>query len=105
MFQFIIYRCYMELWMGYHYIFVPSLPWNQDTIIGYISEICVVIASGQCYLIINGAAIVLFVSICRHHEAFYKMIKHDIQEMDSAKGDANHILLRRLITFHISVKE
>lgn len=78
-----------------------SLPWNQDTYIGYLAEIIISNLSAYGFFILNGTSLLLFVSLCIHHRAFSKMFKHKIN--NSEKCDA--ILLSDLIRFHISAKE
>lgn len=84
-----------------------SLPWNQNTPIGYLCEACVVFCTGCAYIIVNGSILILFFSICLHHRAFYQMIHHNLQNFnrcDEMKRD-NEEFLCKLIRFHISIKE
>lgn len=78
-----------------------SLPWNQRTPAGYATDVCFVAGFSYEYFILNGVPLVLFISICLHHQAFYKMFKHSID--NSSQYDAK--LLCDLIRFHILVKK
>lgn len=82
-------------------IFIFSLPWNQTTPAGYFAEMCVSILFSYVYLILTGIPLLLFISMCIHHQAFLEMFKHWIGK--SVQCDAK--LLCDLIRFHISAKE
>lgn len=48
----------------------------------------------------------LFISICLHHETFYKMFQNEAKKLDDHdkhRNDADH--LRKMIRFHILVKK
>lgn len=89
--------------------FPHRLPWDSSTLIGFIGEICFVLISYHFYNIINGSAILLFISICLHHRAFYKMIQHSIGKLDCSVNHQNHQnrdqLFCELIHFHISAQK
>lgn len=89
-----------------HKIMTSSLPWDQSTPHGYFADVLFCIASGECYLIINGTLLILFVSICWHHQAFYERFRHSVLELNYPrnKSNANEILCE-LIRFHTTVKE
>lgn len=98
--------CYASLTLlGTHFIqlnhFHFSFPWNQATFAGYSAEICMTISIGYAYFALIGTQMLLFISLCIHHQAFYKMFKHSTDK--SEKCDAK--LLRDLICFNISTKE
>lgn len=84
-----------------------SLPWNQSDLLGYFFEICFGLYNFEAYFIASGALLLLFISICWHHQAFYKMIQHTANKLelpDQNRNDKDQII-RKLITFHISAKE
>lgn len=87
-----------------------SSPWDKTTMLGYFGEIVQTWIAAEIYLIVNGVALVLFISICIHHRAFYKIFKHSIHEWNSCQKNQNHdedrgsIFVRDLIHFHILVK-
>lgn len=78
-----------------------SLPWNQATNMGYFGEMLLCTFTCTGYLISNGIPLVLFLSLCVHHQAFAKIFKHKSNK--SVKCDAK--MLCGLINFHISAKE
>lgn len=78
-----------------------SLPWNRTTPIGYLVYGCSFVAVIEGYFLANGALLILFVSICVHHEAFYEQFQYVIGKLD--KDDAkrnNERVLCDLIRFH-----
>lgn len=83
---------------------IHSLPWDQRRPLGYFGEFALSSAVAQTYVLANGSYILLFISICRHHQAFSKMFKHFAQSLiHSEKHPNDERILRDLIEFHISV--
>lgn len=84
-----------------------SLPWDQSTLIGYFGEISFNVIVGVTYFISNGVMMLLYISICIHHQTFYEMMEHSINKWTSSdKNERNtEKFLRNLICFHISAKE
>lgn len=83
-----------------------SLPWDQETFLGYIGEMVVSMICMEGYLIDNGALLLLFISMCLHHQAFYRMFRNSLCKLnrpDKRRNDKEHLC--NLIRFHISVKE
>lgn len=85
-----------------------SLPLDQSTVKGYLVETVHMLIAGDVYFVMNGVTLVLFISICIHHGAFYKIFNRLIDEWNFC--DANHHLvdtmfIRNLVRFHVSVKE
>lgn len=67
---------------------------------------CLTIFFGQVYLISNGATLLLFISLCLHHRAFYKMFQRIAIKLDRPNGDHNiREILCEIIQFHSSAKE
>lgn len=92
-------KCSTELWSS------SSLPWNQNTPVGYFFEICYDITTGETYLI-SGSGILLFISLCQFHHAFLKMLQHSLRQLDHPDKTRNDKqFLCELIRFHVSVKE
>lgn len=86
--------------------FSLSTPWNQDTVIGYIIELIFQLLNSEGYFLFNGAILLLFISMCFHHQAFYKMFKfyvHQLNERNEDRDDREY--LADLIRFHISIKQ
>lgn len=85
--------------------YCSSLPWDQETPIGYFFEICVDNLFGEAY-IFSASFILLFVSMCLHHQAFYQVFTHSLLECNRPNANyENKLLLHRLIRFHITAKE
>lgn len=78
-----------------------SLPWNQTTYLGYFAELLLLIPLAYGYMIINGTFLLLFISICMHHQAFHKMFKQSTNRTD--KCDSK--FLCDLMRFHVLAKE
>lgn len=81
------------------------LPWNQETLLGYIAEIVCMIVTDEGYLLTSGAVLLLLISMCLHHRAFSEMFRrllraheHPNRLIDQKK------LLCKAIRFHNSVK-
>lgn len=69
-------------------------------------EIIIDIIIIESYLIVNGAILHLFVSMCWHHQAFLKILRHAVRQLDDTDKNRNDKeFLRKLIRFHVSVKE
>lgn len=88
-----------------------SLPWNEETPLGYIAEIGFNIAIDQAYMISNGALLLLFISICLHHQAFSQIIMcqmttklntNDDQQQCECDNTEN---LADIVRFQITIKE
>lgn len=79
-----------------------SLPWNQTTFVGYFLEICFGNLAILTYMLANGAVLLLFMSMCIHHRAFFKMFKQFIYE---AKRCDDKQFLCKLMQLNISAKE
>lgn len=85
--------------------FVGSLPFDQKTTIGYSGEILYDLMSAETYFI-SIAVILLFISMCQHHQAFLKIFQHSLRKLDRRDQNRNdEKLLRKLIRFHVLVKE
>lgn len=78
-----------------------SFPWDQTTYVGYVTEIIATVLIVCGYLILNGIPLLLFISICLHHRAFYRVFK---QKIDKIK-QWDEIFLCDLVRFHASVKK
>lgn len=86
---------------------IHRFPWNQATMLSYIVDILIFhnIASVS-YFTTSASLILLFVSICLHHSAFYKRLQYTLDESKTLKNHQNmDKIIRNVIEFHISVKE
>lgn len=85
---------------------IYSLPWDQRTLIGYVGEIIFVVFTSSNYMICNAPIILLFISICLHHQAFYKIFQHSLNKLDLPdKNINNRKFICDLVRFHTSVTE
>lgn len=86
------------------FLFIPSLPWDQTTLLGYFMETIYSNLILQAYYFYNGAVLIPFISICTHHQAFAKVFRHLLQELERSdeNGRAGHI--RKIIHFHNAIK-
>lgn len=79
------------------------LPWNQQTLFGYIAELCF----HEFYVVtycMTASLILLFVCVTLHHQAMCKMFEHFLDQMD--ESDARTKLnICQLIKLHISAKK
>lgn len=81
------------------------LPWNLQTPRGYIGEILFSIGVCEAYLAFNGTILLMFVSICWHHRAFYKIFQNSLQKFDESVEKQNpKKILSELVSFHNSAK-
>lgn len=82
-----------------------SLPWNQKTAIGYSAEIFISIIFAETYMIVNGGFLLLYISTCFHHNAFYQMFKYSLQSSGRTKVKIDHQTLCKLVGFYVRIKE
>ncbi|XP_055307926.1 odorant receptor 85c-like [Sitodiplosis mosellana] len=81
--------------------FKVSLPWNQKTLIGYIFEFLSEFVFSCSYYYSNGTVVILFVSICLHHQAHFKIFQKSLTKLNGPGENRNDAtLLRALIQFH-----
>lgn len=60
----------------------------------------------ETYFLVNGAFLILFISICFHHRAFYKIFESTIEQLGNTNSSYNDkLLLCQLVKFHVSVTE
>lgn len=88
--------------------FLPifSLPFDQQTLLGYFGEEALSIFTAEFYLIVNGSILLLFIGICLHHQAFFKIFHHGVSKLNHFHEDQNdEQLLCELVQFHILAKE
>lgn len=86
--------------------FQCSLPWNQTTLVGYFGELGFQLPVGFGFFFYSGVFLLLFISICQHHVAFYKMFKHSMNQMKRPADENSRCAAKNLcdlIRFHILV--
>lgn len=82
-----------------------SLPWNQETPLGYVGYVGFNFLVVESYLIFNGTILLLFVSLCLHHRGFYEMFRHALGQLECPEPNRNDKhKLHKLIQFHYLVK-
>lgn len=82
------------------------MPFNQSTLVGYVLQVAYTINFSEMYYIANATFLILFITICLHNQAFYKMFRHSLQKLDQTNQDRNvQKILCDLIHFHITTKE
>lgn len=82
-----------------------SLPWPQQTLLGYFIEVVLSIVSTQMYLIPNGAFLLLFISFCLFYEAFYMQFWHFARKLNQSRHNEDQKKNTvELIAYHNSVK-
>lgn len=85
--------------------FCRSFPWNQKTFFGYLGEVLLSSTIGNIYVFCNGTLILLFISVCLHHQAFYKRHRYLVNRLQYINHSwKNKETFHDLIQFHISVK-
>lgn len=64
------------------YVVILRLPWNQETVFGWIGMLIFVMFGSATYVFLNVMFMMLFASICSFHKAFYKNSKHLLSQLD-----------------------
>lgn len=58
---------------------------------------------GTSYLIGNGVPLILFISMCLHHQAFYKMFQYSLEQFNVSERKRNDEI-NDIIRFHVLTK-
>lgn len=91
----------VELWFSSLF----SLPWDQETFLGYVAEIICIVVTDEGYLLTSGAVLLLYISMCLHLRAFYEMFQHLLRERERPNRVENsEEFICDVIRFHNSVK-
>lgn len=95
-----------RIWMSFNSIKNNSTPWDQQSLLGYFGDVCFIELFSHMYLFVNGAFLLLFISLCVHHREFYEIVRYLALQLDHADTQRNDKkLLCQLIRFHASAKE
>lgn len=81
------------------------MPWDYHTPLGYSGEVIYGVLLSEAYLIGNGSILMLFVCMCLHHKAFYRIFRDYTRKLDHICGELqakNHF--HETIQFYVSVK-
>lgn len=82
-----------------------SLPWNQESIFGYIGEIVADIVIFNFAVAVAAQLFLLFISLCAHFITFNKMFASFVNEMDNSADVKSEVeMIRKLIEFHMDIK-
>lgn len=82
-----------------------SLPWNQDTILGYAGEMLVGLLYILVFWMIDFQILILFIAICYHQFTFYEMFVNFVVHLKQSKKTyrkTNAIL--KIVKFHKDIK-
>lgn len=82
-----------------------SLPWNQDTILGYAGEMLVGLLYILVFWMIDFQIVILFIAICYHQFTFYEMFVNFVVHLKQSKKTyrkTNAIL--KIVKFHKDIK-
>lgn len=63
-------------------VFISSLPWDQETVFGWIGLLIFVMLGSTTYFYLNSLFVLLFSSICNFHKAFKMNAKHLLERLD-----------------------
>lgn len=92
----------LELLVSFFFL---SLPWNQDSIFGYVGEIFAVILTFNVLTISAGQLFMIFISICIHFFTFNEMFASFVDELGNAtKEKKTTASIQKLIEFHTNIK-
>lgn len=80
-----------------------SVPWNTSTLFGYIEETTLNLFCGGSYFFLNGAMVVLFLSMCLYNQAFLPMFQHLLVKLSPLESYRhNKEILAKTIRFYVS---
>lgn len=69
-------------------------------------ELCVSIAGGGTCSIIFGTLLIVYISICFHHQAFYEIYSHLVRKFDRLELNQNRQKnICELVRFHVMAKK
>lgn len=85
--------------------FYCSLPWSNESIVGYVGEIIADIIIFDLFIFIVGHLFLLFISLCIHLFAFNRMYANFVNELDNANDEKDKVrIIRKVIEFHVDIK-
>lgn len=86
--------------------FLISFFWNQTTPLGYSVETFVGVSASAFYFFFDGLFLLLFISLCFQHQAFYEIFAYSMHKMDITNNQQQKkLLLSELVEFHVTVKK
>lgn len=79
-----VHRSFVILNKIYHNgsVLIFSLPWDQETVCGWIGLLIFVMLGSTTYFYLNSLFVLLFSSICNFHKAFKMNTKHLLEKLD-----------------------
>lgn len=82
------------------------MPWNQSTNIGYSVEVTLSISDPEFYMVSNGVFLLLFVSLCQHHRAFYEIVEFTTRKIGIEENyESNAYLFGDIVKIHAAAKK
>lgn len=85
-----------------------SLPWDQETLMGWIYESVFCCLIGSNYLCMNFSVLTFFIGVALFNRAFYKYFEALSSKFDEI-SDADHVRIKlqivKIVRFHIMAKE
>lgn len=79
------------------------LPWNQQTPLGYVAEMCFHLFCCTTYCL-SVSLIVLFISVTLYQRAFYEMFKYSSDQIEPSDAHMKTNICQ-MVKFHIFAKE
>lgn len=64
-----------------------SLPWDQKTFVGWISNVMITIVACGFYYTAFGTILLFFVGICQHNQAFFFQFRDMLADLDDLVSD------------------
>lgn len=87
-------------------LFFLSLPWNQETLIGYIAESGLNLNIMATCHFLNGVTLMSFISFAWILQSFFKMFRHSVERFNKAEKNCNeNETLCKLINFQNMTRE
>ena len=88
------------------YFYFRSFPWNEETLIGYIAENVLAAIVVVTYLFLNGAILILLMSLTWILQSFSEMYRNTAKKIKSTDENGNNEeILRKLIDFQNMARE
>lgn len=84
----------------------PSrLPWDQQTLRGWICETVFSVISSSLYLHTNMVFLTFYIAICEFHQAFVRYFADLMKQIQNVNGNGRvKLMLCNVIRCHISIK-
>ena len=57
------------------------MPWDQTTVVGYLCKLIFSISVAEVFFLFRGSLVLLYISMCLQHQAFYKRFRYSLQNL------------------------